>query len=203
MRTDRNPSQYTMFAILLHWGVAAGIIALCAIGLAMVHLTMPPLWLFQAYQLHKSIGITVLFLTFIRLAWRLSHRPPDLPREMPAIEKAAAKAGHLFLYVMMFALPLSGWAVVSASAFNIPTVVFGVVPWPHLPIPPGLKGDPQLEGLLKSIHSYAAWAFILVIVGHAGAALRHHFLLRDDVLRRILGARQSAGSTASVERPSK
>jgi cytochrome b561 len=155
-------------------------------GLAMTHLKLEPTRLFELYQLHKSIGITVFLAAFLRLAWRLSHRPPDLPEAMPAVEKAAATSGHLLLYAFLFALPVTGWALVSASVFNIPTVLYGIVPWPDLPLLPTLDGKAPLEALLKLAHAYGAYALMALVAVHAAAAFRHHFITGDDVLMRML-----------------
>jgi cytochrome b561 len=186
MRPDHSTRRYTRVAIILHWVMALGIAALAAMGLAMTHLKLGPMQTFQLYQLHKSIGITVLLAAFLRLAWRLSHRSPALPETMPAFEKAAAAGGHLMLYALMFALPLTGWALVSVSVLNIPTVLYGILPWPDLPLLPSLDDKAPVEDLLKLVHAYGAYALIALVAVHTAAALRPHFIIRDDVLRRIL-----------------
>jgi cytochrome b561 len=178
--------RYTLIAIILHWTIALGVLALIFIGLTMTQLTLPPARLFQLYQLHKSIGITVLLAAMLRLIWRVRHRPPALPPEIPEVERRAAGTMHGLLYLFLLALPLTGWAMVSASPFNIPTVLYGLVPWPHLPILPGLHDKAPVEAVFRRIHTYGAWTLILLLTIHVGAALRHHFLLRDDVLSRML-----------------
>jgi cytochrome b561 len=186
MQRDYSTRRYTSVAIILHWVMALGIAALAVMGLAMTHLTLGSMRLFQLYQLHKSIGITVFLAAFLRLAWRLSHRPPDLPEAMPVVEKTAAAGGHLLLYFLLFALPLTGWALVSASVFDIPTVLYGIVPWPDLPLFPALDDKAPIEAFLKLVHAYGAYALIALVAVHTAAALRHHFIIRDDVLRRML-----------------
>jgi cytochrome b561 len=166
--------------------MALGIAALAVMGVAMTHLRLEPMQLFQLYQLHKSIGITVFLAAFLRLAWRLSHRSPGLPEAMPAVEKAAAAGGHVLLYALMFALPLTGWALVSVSVLNIPTILYGILPWPDLPLLPSLEDKAPIEALLKLVHAYGAYALIALVAVHTAAALRHHFIIRDDVLRRML-----------------
>jgi cytochrome b561 len=190
MRPDPSTRRYTRVAIILHWVMAVGIAALASMGLAMTHLKLEPMQLFQLYQLHKSIGITVLLAAFLRLAWRLSHRSPDLPEAMPAVEKAAAAGGHLLLYALMFALPLTGWALVSVSVLNIPTVLYGILPWPDLPLLPALDNKAPAEALLKLVHAYGAYALLALVAVHTAAGLRHHFIIRDDVLRRMLPHRR-------------
>ena len=198
MQSDYSTHRYTSIAIILHWVMALGIGALVVMGLAMTHLKLEPTRLFQLYQLHKSIGITVFLAAFLRLAWRLSHRPPDLPETMPAVERAAAASGHSLLYAFLFALPVTGWALVSASAFNIPTVLYGIVPWPDLPLLPTLDGKAPVEALLKLAHAYGAYALMAVVAVHAAAAFRHHFIIGDDVLRRILPRRRRLPVVPSI-----
>ena len=105
---------------------------------------------------------------------------------MPQLERLSAHAGHWLLYFYLIALPLTGWALVSASVLNIPTHLYGVIPWPHLRVLSSLHEKAPVEALLKSIHRYSAWTLLVLVAGHAGAALRHHFLQKDDVLLRML-----------------
>ena len=181
-------SRYGSVAIALHWLIALGILTLIGLGLAMTHLTLAPLTQFQLYQLHKSIGVTVLLAVLLRILWRLFHRPPPLP-ELPRLEKAAAEGMHTLLYVLMVVLPMTGWALVSVSPFNLPTVLYGLVPWPHLPVLSQLKDKAPVEAVMKFVHGKLGWLLLAMVLLHAGAALRHHFVLRDGVLRRMLPGR--------------
>lgn len=178
--------RYTAVAILLHWLIAAAIFAQVALGLTMTQKGLPPMRQFQLYQLHKSVGITILLLVVLRVLWRLGHRPPPLPSAMPAMERRAAAGAHLVLYGLIVGLPLTGWAVVSASPFNIPTVLYGIVPWPHLPVLSTLQDKAPVEATLEAVHAYGAWLLIALIAVHAAAALRHGIVLRDGVLRRMI-----------------
>lgn len=180
------PLRYTRLAIAFHWAIAALVLALLGIGLAMTHGDLAPMRRFQLYQWHKSLGITVLALSLLRLGWRAFHRPPPLPAAMPAWERKGAHLAHGLLYGLILGLPLVGWALVSASPFNIPTVLYGTVPWPHLPLFADLADKATAEAVLKRVHAYGAWMLIVLLALHVGAALRHHFALRDDTLRRIL-----------------
>jgi cytochrome b561 len=186
MRPDRSTRRYTLIAIILHWVMALGIAVLVVMGLVMVHVKLDPLRLFQFYQFHKSIGITVLLAAVLRLGWRLAHRPPLLPNSMPSIERAAAVGGHLMLYLFLFSLPFTGWALVSSSVFNIPTVLYGFIPWPDLPVLSTIDDKAPVEATLKIVHAYGAYALIALVGVHAAAALRHHFVIKDDVLLRML-----------------
>jgi cytochrome b561 len=194
-----RPSRYSQVAIILHWVMALGVLVLAGIGLAMMHLNLDPMRLFQLYQLHKSIGITILLAALLRLAWRLAHKPPALPSSMTPLARKAADGSHVLLYFALFALPLTGWALVSASVLDIPTVLYGVVPWPHLPILSTLENKKPVEDALKLMHAYGAWAFIALVVGHAGAALHHHFIAKDDVLRRMLPGGPDTSTLPNME----
>ncbi len=186
LRPTRASARYGAVAIALHWLIALAVAALVIIGLTMNNLELAAATKFRLYQLHKSIGITVLFAAMLRLVWRAGHRPPPLPLTMAALERRAAEGAHLVLYVFLFLLPLTGWALVSASPFNLPTMLFGIVPWPHLSVLADLEDKAPVEYVLKLIHGRGAWLFILLIAVHAGAALRHHFILRDGILPRML-----------------
>lgn len=178
--------RYGAVAMILHWVMALGILALLAIGLIMVHGSLDPGTMFRLFQLHKSIGITILLAALLRLVWRLLHRPPTLPASMGLHEIRLAKLGHALLYGEMFFLPLSGWALVSSSVFAIPTVLFGVIPWPDLPVLSHLQDKAPVEAVFTTLHAYGAYFLIGVLALHILAALRHHFVLRDAVLLRML-----------------
>lgn len=137
-------------------------------------------------QLHKSFGITVLLLAVMRLLWRISHTPPPLPTTDPAWQRFAASATHGLVYVLMFAIPLTGWVMVSSSPMNLNTVLFGVIPWPHLPPFPTLANREYLAELLHTLHELGGNILIVLLLLHMGAALKHHLINKDHVLRRML-----------------
>jgi len=179
-------ARYNTVAIILHWVIALGILVQIVMGFAMMHLTLPILLKFQLYQLHKSIGITVLLAVPLRIIWRVLHRPPALPTEMPVLERRAAAGTHVGLYAFMLALPLTGWALVSVSPYNIPTVLYGLIPWPDMPVLATLADKNIADSIISFVHSRLAFMLIAVLALHIGAALRHQFLLRDGILRRML-----------------
>lgn len=179
-------SRYDAVAIAIHWLTAGAIAGQLVMGWTMTAMRPGAYLQYSLYQWHKSVGITILVLSLIRLAWRLMHKPPPLPAEMPAWEQRLARLSHAGLYVLLIALPLSGWAVVSVSPLNIPTMLYGIVPLPHLPVLPDLADRKAAEAVLKSVHHFAGWVFVALLAGHIGAALRHHFRLHDDVLVRML-----------------
>ena len=175
-------THYTATAKLLHWLIALMIFGMLGFGFYMTGLDLSPTKL-QLFSWHKWAGVTVFMLVMVRLAWRVTHRPPALPEHMPALERFAAHAGHHLLYVLMLAIPLSGWLMSSAKGFQ--TVWFGVLPLPDL-----LTKDKALGNLLETVHVVLNYTLIAVLLGHVGAALKHHFIDRDDVLTRMLPRRK-------------
>ena len=180
-------STYSTVAIALHWLIAA--LLLTNIGLAWYFGTLKGPAEVAPLALHKSIGITVLLLTLVRIGWRFTARPPPLPDTLRPWEAWAAKATHVLFYVIMLGMPLSGWAMVSASPLIKlhPTVLYGVVPWPAVPY--GHLDSDTLHGLRKLFgrtHATVAWIAYFTIAIHVLAALKHQFIDRDDVMGRML-----------------
>jgi len=173
-----TPTRYTRTAIGLHWLMALLIIGLFSVGLYMTGLKLTPHKL-QVYSWHKWAGVTVFLLAAIRLAWRAGHRPPPPPAGMPAWQRIAAEGAHHLLYLLMIVIPLSGWLMSSAKGFQ--TVWFGVLPLPDL-----LAKDEALGTLLATVHKTLNFSLAALVLAHAGAAVKHHWLDRDDVLARML-----------------
>jgi cytochrome b561 len=128
---------------------------------------------------HKTIGMAILALAVLRLLWRLFNRPPPLPGHMSAWERWGAHAGHWILYALIFAIPLSGWAYSSAAGY-------GDYWWGPIDFPSITPKSDDLEDLFEDLHEWLTTALAVVAIGHALAALRHHFWLKDDVLKRML-----------------
>lgn len=169
--------HYTGTAIALHWLMAALILGTFAVGLYMHDLPLSPAKL-RIYSWHKWAGVTAFLLVLARLAWRAGHPPPALPATVPPWQRRAAHAGHALLYLLMIAVPLTGWLMSSAKGFQ--TVYFGVLPIPDL-----LGKDRELGKQLEEVHESLNYAMIALVAGHALAALKHHFIDRDDVLLRM------------------
>ena len=196
----RNSSErYGVVAMSLHWTIASAIIALLAMGAVMVRLTPGSSLQFDMYQLHKSLGISVLALSLLRLVWRLFDPVPPLPMSLKRWEAALARATHLGFYVLMIALPFSGWMMVSASVWNIPTVVFGALTLPHLPVLGSLQDKKPVEDALKEAHEALAIGMFVLLLLHVAGALKHHFVLRDDTLTRMLPGRSPGARTITRE----
>ena len=172
--------RYTAPARALHWLMALLIVGLLALGFYMHDLPLSPQKL-QLYSWHKWAGVSAFLLLLARLAWRLTHRPPELPSDMPPAMRFAAHAGHLLLYGLMLGIPLSGWLMSSAKGFQ--TVWFGVVPIPDL-----VGKDRALGELLTTVHMSLNLLLVAALTGHVAAALKHHFIDKDDILHRMLPA---------------
>lgn len=187
----RDPGQqrYSAVAVTLHWAIAAAILLLLISGLWMTDAIKVPdtrADAFAVYQWHKSLGLTVLVLSFARLAWRLVNPPPALPAEMGRLERLAAHTTHVVFYLLMIGMPLLGWAMVSASVFGLPTIVFGLFEWPHIPMLTELEDKAPVEAALKTAHRTGGYLMIALLILHVLAALKHHFVDRDQVLARML-----------------
>jgi len=171
-------ASFTGVAIGLHWLIAIAIIGTFALGLYMHELPLSPQKL-KLYSWHKWAGVTIFLFVLLRLVWRLSHRPPQMPAGMPAWQRKTAEATHVLLYLLMLAVPLSGWLMSSAKGFQ--TVWFGVLPLPDL-----LDKNKELGDLLQEVHEVLNFTMAALVIAHLGAALKHHFIDRDDVLARML-----------------
>lgn len=172
---------------VFHWLIALLILVQAVIGLSMVEMGLTPAKV-RVFALHKSIGMTILALVLLRIAWRLGERRPADPPAMPRWQVRAARATHLALYVLILAIPLSGWWFNSAS--NAPLVWFG---WFDLP---SLTGglDPAWKPRALLLHQTLFWLLVALLAIHVGAALWHHFKQRDEVLRRmVMGPREKLG----------
>jgi cytochrome b561/polyisoprenoid-binding protein YceI len=173
-RPDAAQVRYSAGAIVLHWLLALAMAFQIALGFAMPQRGPHS---FVPMQLHKSVGITILLLTLIRLAWRLGRRPPEaLEGGWTAV---AARTVHWAFYAVLVLGPVTGWIIVSTARLHVPTVLFGVVPWPHLPLTASLN-EP-----MEQVHELLAWIALVLFGLHVAGALRHQFLLRDPVIKRI------------------
>ncbi len=185
---DTPAERYNTVAMILHWLIAALLIA--NIGLAWYFNTLTGLNRAGPMQIHKSIGITVLILSLLRLAWRFISPPPPLPASMAPWERLAAHTVYILFYGVMIGMPLSGWAMSSASRLIAvyPITLFGLVHWPAIgpltTLPPDqMKAAHQA---FETTHGLLAKLAYVLIVLHVGAALRHQFLKKDDVVGRMI-----------------
>jgi cytochrome b561 len=177
-----SKTGYGLVAIAFHWLIALMFLGQAGLGFYMEDLPLDDPLTFPIYQWHKSIGLSILLLALLRFIWRMAGPTPDLPAAMPGWEKRAARLAHLFLYAAIIAVPLTGWALVSASPLNIPTFAFYLVVVPHLPVPV----SEVAETLWTFIHGALAKAALAVALVHIAAALRHEFILRDGLISRTI-----------------
>jgi cytochrome b561 len=174
-------SRYGAVAILLHWGMAALLVVLIAMGVYMVRL--PDVGFdtekIMLILVHKALGMVALAAVVLRLAWRLANALPHLASGLPHWQQVAARFVHLLFYALMLVLPVTGWLMSSAGGYPLP--MFG---WFEVP---DLVGYNEfLFRLWIDVHRWLGYALLALLVVHAGAALRHHLQLKDDTLRRIL-----------------
>lgn len=179
-------SRYSRGAILFHWTIAILIIANIAGALITDDWEGPARGLVMG--LHKATGMTVLVLSVMRLAWRLTHRPPPLPPRIRPWERLAAGTAYVVFYALMIAMPVSGWLMISASATRRPFTWFGLFDLPYLPV----QGDKALGGIGHEAHEILGYLTIALIVLHVAAALKHHFLDETRLIARMWPERSSA-----------
>jgi cytochrome b561 len=174
------PAHYTRTAVGLHWLIAGLVLAALFMGWTMTDMAISPARL-KLYNYHKWVGVTVLSLALLRIGWRFTHRPPALV-PMARWQQFAAHAGHVLLYVLMVAVPLTGWAYSNASGYAI--VYLGKVPLPDL-----LERDKVLAAQLVKVHGTLALVLASTVALHVLAALEHQFIRRDGTLRRMFSWR--------------
>ena len=178
MAIRNTPRRWGSVTQTLHWLIVALIVVQVTLGLIAVQLPHGEKQL-ATFAYHKSVGITVLVLAIVRLAWRWLNPTPELPTTLKPYERVLARFTHASLYVLLFALPLSGWTMSSARGF--PVSWFGLFQLPNL-VP---KSKPLYASLVDT-HATLACALGVVVALHIAGALKHHFVLRDDVLLRML-----------------
>jgi cytochrome b561 len=177
MAIRNTTRRWGWVAQFLHWLIVALIIV--QVTLASLADDAPPLKRLGLLARHKSVGITILALAVLRLAWRWINPTPELPTTLKPYERRLARFTHAMLYVLLFAMPLSGWMMSSARGFP--------VSWFHLfQLPDLVPKNKALYEALVTTHGTLACVLGLVVALHVAGALKHHFMLRDDVLRRML-----------------
>jgi cytochrome b561 len=187
MSTTKSPTQFFLLARILHWLMAALLVAMLFIGVSMVS-SLGDYHMLLA--IHRPLGILILILAAIRLVTRWSTRLPEFPSTMPRSERVVAKISERLLYILFIALPLVGWAMLSAGRY--PIVMFGAL---HLP--PILPARPELYATLRETHTILAYLLFLTFLAHFGAVLFHTLILRDGLLNRMVPWRVRAAEGES------
>lgn len=172
------PDRYSTVSLALHWGVA--LLVLMQIGLIMAHDATEGPMSREFVAVHKANGLSILVLTLIRLVWRARHPAMPLPTATPGWQRRFARVTHVLFYVSLIILPLAGWAASSAAERPIPW--FGLFDWPLLPLP----SSRDLAGALMDVHTNGVKLLYVLMLLHVAGALKHHFVDRDNVLRRMI-----------------
>ena len=175
---ELTPLRYTRTAIALHWLIFVLIACGFALAVFMVDLPLSPQKL-KFFAWHKWIGVTVFLLAIARVGWLFAHPAPALPATVPSWQRRAAAVNLVALYVLILAIPPTGWLY--SSATGVPTVYLGLVQLPDL-----LAKDKALAEQLKLVHVTLNFTMLTLVIIHAAAALKHHYVDRDDVLKRML-----------------
>jgi cytochrome b561 len=181
MQWRNNTERYGAITQLFHWIIVALIITQFVLALRAEDLPLGVKKIALLAQ-HKSVGMTVLALATVRIVWRFASRVPEVPSSTPAWQQHAARGSHTFLYLLLFLMPLSGWMM--SSARNFPVSWFGLFTFPDL-----VGADRALYERLHDVHELLATTLFVLAIVHALAALKHHFVDRDNVLRRMLPMR--------------
>ena len=170
--------RYTTTAIVFHWLVALMIIGAFTMGLVMTEMSLSPTKL-KYYSWHKWAGVTILGLASLRLLWRLAHPAPAYPASMPGWQKSSANLLHGMLYLLMFAVPVSGYLYTLSAGY--PVVYFGLFELPVL-----IEKNDELKPVLQAVHFWFNMTLAAAVGIHIAAALKHQFIDRDGVLKRML-----------------
>jgi cytochrome b561 len=173
-------TAYSRGAIAFHWAI--GVLMILNIAGGLLNESFGEAAVGTIMSLHKATGILILGLSVGRLAWRLTHRPPPLAASVRAWEKGLAHAVHAIFYVMMIALPLTGWLMVSAGSRKFPIDFFGLFTVPWLPV----AQDKATSGVYNERHELLGYVMIALIALHVLAALKHHLFDRDNTVVRML-----------------
>jgi cytochrome b561 len=179
--------RYGTVAMTFHWLIALLVITNICVGLYMADLPRSDPTKFITVQTHKSIGLTVLVLSILRLMWRLMNPIPPLPADLNPALHFGARASHFLLYFLIVFIPLTGWLLVSSSSLGNPTQYFGLFDWPNIPFVSDLPraSKAPLHDIFGNTHVILAWSAIVLIPLHVLAALYHYFIRRDGVLQRM------------------
>ena len=191
MPNRSSPTRYTVVAQAFHWVIAALVVTQFVLANLAGDL---PIGVHKLALLarHKSFGMTVLMLAILRVLWRLKNPPPELPPGMKPIERTLARATHVAFYVLLFAMPITGWLMSSAKNYSVSW--FGLFTWPNL-----IGKNEAAFNILRSTHDVLSGVLFAIAVLHILAALKHHFWNKDDVLLRMLPFTKSTKAKSEAQ----
>lgn len=182
MKWKNSQTEWGMISRMLHWTMALAILAMCLIGITMINLPTSPLKI-DLFRFHKSLGLLLLLLAIIRLFWRVLEPAPQLPDDLSAKEKFLARAGQTMIYVLLILIPVSGWVIHSAA--NLTEQWFGLFVIPSITNP-----NIEIEAYAKTAHLALIVILGLAVSAHVAAALRHHYINKNNILNNMLGRKQ-------------
>ena len=174
-------ARWGALAQSLHWMTALIVFGMLVSGFAVAEFISSIATKFEVIQWHKSFGMLILALTALRLIWRKFNMTPRLPDGLKPYEIILAHITHWGLYILLFAMPIVGWLMISSSTRSIPTVIFGLFTLPRI-----ISKDAEAHEFYEELHEILAFVLIALAVLHIAAAFKHHIVLKDDVLRRML-----------------
>ncbi|EPF6159051.1 cytochrome b [Citrobacter sedlakii] len=184
MQLSNTPQRYGYLSVALHWLTAVVVYGMFGLGLWMVSLSYYDSWYHQGPELHKSIGILLMLGLLVRVVWRVISPPPAALKSYSTLTRIGATQGHITLYLLLFAIVISGYLI--STADGKPISVFGWFEIPATFADAGVQAD-----LAGSVHLWLAWTVVILSVLHGLMAFKHHFIDKDDTLKRMLGKSSS------------
>jgi cytochrome b561 len=181
--TNATNMRYHSLSILLHWAIVLGLVFMFASGLYMLNADISKAEQYKLFQIHKASGVIMLWAIIVRICVRVFTDSPKPINQLNEQQNKVAKLGHIVLYIALITMPLSGWLMVSASPFGLPTLVFfDWLNWPHIP---GVARNKEVEFLANSVHWITATALLILIVGHISAVVWHKKKHKINLLQRM------------------
>ena len=179
--SNNTPTTYGIAPRIFHWLIGIMMIGMFAVGYYMTNLLGPSDFKWTLYGLHKATGVILLALVSIRLAYRLSHKYPDLPKSVPTFQARLAKGNYFLLFLLMFSMPISGMLGSLYAGYEIS--VYGMF------IISAFEKNAAISSLMWDIHIVGFYIFIISLAAHIGAALYHHFIVKDNLLSRMVSGK--------------
>lgn len=181
--TITTDKQYHSLSIVLHWAIVLGLVFMFASGLFMVNADISKADQYKLFQIHKASGVIMLWAIILRITVRVFTHTPKPIKQLNDKQNKTAKLGHLVIYIALVTMPLSGWVMVSASPFGLPTLVFSdYLNWPHIP---GLGRNKEVEFFANAVHWITATVLFVLIGGHIGAVVWHKKKHKINLLERM------------------
>jgi cytochrome b561 len=175
-------NRYNTAIIIIHWLMALSFFWMFSSGFLMVNSEINPSLKFKFYQWHKASGVLLLILIALRIIAKIFTSTPKMTRDFSKIEIKLAKINYLLLYFFMILMPLTGWIMVSSSPYGLPTIVFDLFEWPHIP---NIASNEEISYLAKNLHFYFAIIFASLIALHISAVIKHKIINKINLIKRM------------------